>query len=163
MFNVDLKHHFCVNSRCSMEPGVNLTNILLAAYTSEDSKSTKRHWWLDCLFVISKSACIKALCKHVCEIDWDVLSMMIWLEFTHRVTIYHKHSTNILSKIPGLIHLCRFHPLHTGNIEMQTHLPLKNVEGKNQVPEYRVCLRLWSLWMQAIDIYVVGTKEFFLG
>jgi len=34
-----------------------------------DPKSTKRHWQLDCLFALLGSMCVKAVCKHVGEID----------------------------------------------------------------------------------------------
>ncbi len=36
--------------------GVDFTNILSSAYVCPDFKSTKRHWWLDCLFALLGSA-----------------------------------------------------------------------------------------------------------
>ncbi len=44
---------------------VNFANILLAALT----QMRKRHWWLDCIFVLLGSALIKAVNKHVGEIN----------------------------------------------------------------------------------------------
>jgi len=35
----------------------------------KDPESTKRHWWLDCLFTLLGSSRVKALSKHVGEID----------------------------------------------------------------------------------------------
>ncbi len=50
-------------------PGADFTNILQAAFMHGDPKSAKRHWWLDCLFALLGSECVKASCKHVGEID----------------------------------------------------------------------------------------------
>ncbi len=44
-------------------PGVDFTNILWAALTCKDPKSSKWHCWLDCLFALLGSACIKAARK----------------------------------------------------------------------------------------------------
>ncbi len=44
-------------------PGVNFTNILLAAFLCADPKSAKRHWWPNCLFALLGSAQSKAACK----------------------------------------------------------------------------------------------------
>jgi hypothetical protein len=52
-----------------LTPWVNFTNVLRAAFTFADHKSTKRHWWLDCLFVILRRAHVKDARKHVGEID----------------------------------------------------------------------------------------------
>ncbi len=43
--------------------------ILQAAFMLADLKSTKRHWWLDCLFALYGSALVKAEGKHVGEIN----------------------------------------------------------------------------------------------
>ncbi len=40
-----------------------------ATFTNTDSKSAKRHWWLDCLFALLGSGHVKAALKHVGEID----------------------------------------------------------------------------------------------
>ena len=50
-------------------PGRNFSNNLWAAFKSTDTKSTKRHRWLDWLFVFLRFAGIKAFRKHVGEID----------------------------------------------------------------------------------------------
>ncbi len=52
-----------------LSPGVNFTNILWVAFVSADPKSAERHWWLDCLFVLLGTACIKAACEYVGEMD----------------------------------------------------------------------------------------------
>ncbi len=49
--------------------GVNFTKVLLEAFMRKDPKSTKRHWWLDFLFALFGSSCIKTGCKHVGEIN----------------------------------------------------------------------------------------------
>jgi len=36
---------------------------LWAAFANADPKSAKKHWWLDFLFALLWSACIKASCK----------------------------------------------------------------------------------------------------
>jgi len=51
-----------------LTPGVYLTNILWTAFICADPKSSKRHWWLNCLFGLLGSAFVKAACKHVDEI-----------------------------------------------------------------------------------------------
>ncbi len=35
-----------------LQSGVNFTNFIPAAFAQADPKSGKRHWWLDCLFVL---------------------------------------------------------------------------------------------------------------
>jgi len=50
-------------------PGVNFTNIIWAAFTPVDPKSTIRHWCLDWIFSLLGFARVKAACKHVGEID----------------------------------------------------------------------------------------------
>ncbi len=50
-------------------PEVNFTNILWALFTCEEPKSTERHEWLDYLFALLGSACIKAARKHIGEMD----------------------------------------------------------------------------------------------
>ena len=50
-------------------PGVNFTNILLTAFTRTDPKSAKKDSQVKQLFVALGSACVKAVCKHVDEID----------------------------------------------------------------------------------------------
>ncbi len=54
-----------------MRQGVDLTNILKAAFTSADPKSTKRNWWLDCLPVILGSLSAKAVCKMLVKLSED--------------------------------------------------------------------------------------------
>jgi hypothetical protein len=44
-------------------------NVLRAAFACTVPKSTKRHFRPDCLFALLGSACVKAACKHVGEID----------------------------------------------------------------------------------------------
>ncbi len=51
------------------ESDVNFTYILQAAFMQTDPKSTKRHWWLDCLFALLGSAPIKVARKNVGEIE----------------------------------------------------------------------------------------------
>ncbi len=48
---------------------VNFTSILRAAFAHTDPKRAKGHWWLDCLFVLLVSSSVKAVHKHVGEID----------------------------------------------------------------------------------------------
>ncbi len=45
--------------------GVDFNNILWAALPHSDPKSTKRHWWLECLFALLGSVRVKAAPKHV--------------------------------------------------------------------------------------------------
>jgi hypothetical protein len=55
-------------------PGVNFINVLQAAFTSADTKSTKRNWWFHRLVVLLGSAHVKAAWKNVDKIDpWLVL------------------------------------------------------------------------------------------
>ncbi len=49
--------------------GVNFIIILRSAFAHADPKSVKRHWWLDCLIALLGSARVKAVHKHVGEID----------------------------------------------------------------------------------------------
>jgi len=49
--------------------GADFINILRAALMHTDSKSTKRYWQLDWIFMLLGSACVKAAHKHVGEID----------------------------------------------------------------------------------------------
>jgi len=51
------------------KPGVNFINILCSAFRSADPKSTKRYWQLDWIFTLLGSLHVKALHKHVGEID----------------------------------------------------------------------------------------------
>ncbi len=48
---------------------LNFTNRLHAAFESIDPKSTKRHWWLEYIFVLLGSAHLKAACNHVSKIE----------------------------------------------------------------------------------------------
>ncbi len=48
---------------------VNFNNELLAVFTLVDPKSTKRHWWLECLYALLGYAHVKALLKKIDEID----------------------------------------------------------------------------------------------
>ena len=49
---------------------VNFTNILQTAFTRTDPKSTKRYWRFDWNFTLLGSAHVKALLKHVDEMDY---------------------------------------------------------------------------------------------
>jgi len=42
--------------------GVIFTNVLWAAFKWTDTKHTKRHWWLDCLFFCKFGICSKKSC-----------------------------------------------------------------------------------------------------
>jgi len=35
-----------------LKPRIDFRNVLQAAFACVDPKSTKRHWWLDCLFTL---------------------------------------------------------------------------------------------------------------
>ncbi len=41
--------------------GVDFTNVLQTAFMHADLKSAKRHRWLECLFALLGSACVKAV------------------------------------------------------------------------------------------------------
>jgi len=43
-----------------LTPGVNLINVLRAAFACADPKSVKKDWQLDCLFALFGSVCVKA-------------------------------------------------------------------------------------------------------
>ncbi len=55
----------------------NFTNVWLTALKLADPKSVKRYWWVDCLFALLGSLRIKAVPKHVCEIDPLSLSLLL--------------------------------------------------------------------------------------
>ncbi len=44
--------------------GVDFTKVLHTSFVQTHPKSTKRHWWLDCLFALLGSVSVKLLIKH---------------------------------------------------------------------------------------------------
>ncbi len=54
---------------CVSRPGLDITNVLQAVFVQADHKSTKRHWWLDCLFLLLCSDRVTAARKQFGEID----------------------------------------------------------------------------------------------
>jgi hypothetical protein len=50
-------------------PGVDFANVLQAAFRRNDPKSKKGHLQFDCLFALLGSTGIKAVRKHVGEMD----------------------------------------------------------------------------------------------
>ncbi len=41
------------------------------SFTHADPKNAKRHWWLDCLFALLGSVCVKAACKMLVKLTPD--------------------------------------------------------------------------------------------
>jgi len=60
---------FPLTMKASAQAWFDFTSVLWAPFTRADPKSAKRHWWLDCLFACLGSEHVKALRKHVGEID----------------------------------------------------------------------------------------------
>jgi len=54
---------------CKPGPGVDFINIFWTAFVRTDPETSKRHWRLDCLFVLLGSMHIKVVSKDVDEID----------------------------------------------------------------------------------------------
>jgi len=78
--------------------GVDFNNILWAALPHSDPKSTKRHWWLECLFALLGSVRVKAAPKHVGEINprshpYPVFSLSLSLFFSSK-TKYDREQKN---------------------------------------------------------------------
>jgi len=74
---------FLLQRASFMRAGVNFNNILWAAFTHEDPKSIKRHWWLDSLF------CTFGICfhksMHVVENDTSCqFHKHLWASFSHK-------------------------------------------------------------------------------
>jgi len=98
---------------------VDFTNILQSAFTRADPKSSKRHWWLDCLFALLESACAKAALKHVGEIDprWQMV-YFIWralLRVKSRRTnqYWHKNlNNNERKKLHSILLIFKRHIFH---------------------------------------------------
>ncbi len=66
-------------SSWGVPPVVDFTNVLKAAITHKDPKSTKRHWWLDCLFGIWANES----CTLTCWWNWPQLPYF-WPIFSFR-------------------------------------------------------------------------------
>jgi hypothetical protein len=60
MWYFSLKITIFQTFKVKLTTGVNFTNILPAAFALADPKSTKWHWWLDCLFLLLGSLFVKA-------------------------------------------------------------------------------------------------------
>jgi len=52
--------------------GADFTNILRAAFAHADLKSTKGHWWLNCLFALLGFSHVKAFHKTLMKLTHDV-------------------------------------------------------------------------------------------
>jgi len=54
-------------------------------FHTTNPKSAKRHQWLDCLFALLGSACVKTACKHVGDIDPNSTNLL----FLHKHNIFN--------------------------------------------------------------------------